>query len=31
VNEYKADLDPYKANVEKLVTVRCTSARAAYR
>lgn len=31
VNEYKSDLHPYQATVEKLVTVRCTSARAAFR
>jgi hypothetical protein len=31
VNEYKSDLHPYQAKVEKLVTVRCTKARAAYR
>jgi hypothetical protein len=31
VNEYKNDLHPYQATVEKRVTVRCTKARAAYR
>ena len=31
VNEYKSDLHPYLAKVEKLVTVRCTKVRAAYR
>jgi hypothetical protein len=31
VNEFKADLHPYQAAVEHLLTVRCTSARAAYR
>jgi hypothetical protein len=31
VNEYKSDGHPYRAVVERLITVRCTTSRAAYR
>lgn len=31
VNEFKGGPDPYRVEVEQLITVKCTSARAAYR